>query len=149
MTELASLVLAGAVAGGLYAILASGLVLTYQTSGVFNVGHGAIAFTSALTYYLLHQPTADGGLGLPIVPAALIAVGGVAPLLGVLLDAALFRRLAHAPEAARLVGTIGLLVALISWFEIVAFLLFLSYILFSLGAEFYRTWKNQWKKKPA
>ncbi|MCB0962979.1 MAG: hypothetical protein KDA98_06695, partial [Acidimicrobiales bacterium] len=29
-----------------------------------------------------------------------------------LLDAALFRRLAHAPEAARLVGTIGLLVAL-------------------------------------
>ena len=46
MTELASLVLAGAVAGGLYAILASGLVLTYQTSGVFNVGHGAIAFTS-------------------------------------------------------------------------------------------------------
>ncbi|MCB0962980.1 MAG: hypothetical protein KDA98_06700, partial [Acidimicrobiales bacterium] len=65
MTELASLVLAGAVAGGLYAILASGLVLTYQTSGVFNVGHGAIAFTSALAYYLLHQPTEDGGLGLP------------------------------------------------------------------------------------
>ncbi|MCB0971959.1 MAG: hypothetical protein KDA97_10675, partial [Acidimicrobiales bacterium] len=78
MTELASLVLAGAVAGGLYAILASGLVLTYQTSGVFNVGHGAIAFTSALTYYLLHQPADDGGLGLPIVPSALIAVGIVA-----------------------------------------------------------------------
>ena len=112
MIELASLVIAGAVAGGLYAILASGLVLTYQTSGVFNVGHGAIAFTSALTYYLLHQPTSAGGLGLPIVPAALLAVGVVAPLLGVLLDAALFRRLSHAPETARLVGTIGLLVAL-------------------------------------
>lgn len=112
MTELLSLVVAGAVAGGLYAILASGLVLTYQTSGVFNVGHGAVAFTTALVYYLLHSPTAEGGLGLPIVPAVVLSVGVFAPLLGMALDAALFRRLSHAPETARLVGSIGLLIAL-------------------------------------
>lgn len=112
MTELLSLVIAGAVAGGLYAILASGLVLTYQASGVFNVGHGAVAFTAALTYHVLHTPSAEGGLGLPIVPAAVLSILVVAPLLGLALDALLFRRLSHAPETARLVGTIGLLVAL-------------------------------------
>jgi branched-subunit amino acid ABC-type transport system permease component/ABC-type branched-subunit amino acid transport system ATPase component len=110
--EFWSLVLAGAVAGSLYAILASGLVLTYQTSGVFNVGHGAVAFVTALVYYLLHQPTDAGGLGLPIVPAFVLSVFVFAPLLGIGLDALLFRRLAHAPETARLVGTIGLLIAL-------------------------------------
>ncbi len=103
---------AGAVAGGLYAIMASGLVLTYQASGVFNLGHGAVAFASALTYYVLHQPTAAGGAGLPIAVAALIAVGVVAPLLGWLLDVAIFRRLSAASEAARLVGGIGVLIAL-------------------------------------
>ncbi len=43
--------------------------------------------------------------------------------------------------------TFALLVALISWFEIIAFLLLLGYIVFSLGAELFRTWKAQWKKK--
>ena len=60
-------VLAGAIAGGLYAIIASGLVLTYQASGVFNLGHGAVAFVTALVYFQLNQPTSAGGLGLPIV----------------------------------------------------------------------------------
>jgi CDP-diacylglycerol--serine O-phosphatidyltransferase len=49
--------------------------------------------------------------------------------------------------------TFALLIALISWFEIVAFLLFLGYIFFSLAAEAWRAWKargkNQWKKKTA
>lgn len=112
MIELLSLIVAGAVAGALYAIMASGLVLTYQSSGIFNIGHGAIAFTAAVTYHVLHQPADVGGLGLPIVPAAFIAVGIVAPLLGVFLDVALFRRLADAPETTRLVGAIGVLIAL-------------------------------------
>lgn len=109
MTEFWSLVLAGAVSGGLYAIMASGLVLTYQASGVFNLGQGAVAFVTALVYFQLHSPD---GLGLPIVPAAIIAILFVAPALGVLLDLVLFRRLASAPIAARLVGTLGVLIAL-------------------------------------
>lgn len=112
MTEFASLLLAGAISGGLYALMASGLVLTYQTSGVFNIGHGAVAFVVALVYFQLNQPTANGGLGLPIVWSAVISILIVAPLLGLLLDALLFRRLSRAPIAARLVGTVGLLIAL-------------------------------------
>ncbi|MGB6059215.1 MAG: ATP-binding cassette domain-containing protein [Microthrixaceae bacterium] len=112
MVQFWSLVIAGAVSGGLYAIMASGLVLTYQASGIFNVGQGAVAFVTALTYFQLHQPTEAGGLGLGILPAAIISILIVAPLIGVLLDAALFRRLAKAPDTARLVGTVGLLIAL-------------------------------------
>lgn len=112
MSQFISLLLAGAVSGGLYAIMASGLVLTYQTSGVFNLGHGAVAFVTALVYFQLHQPSSAGGLGLSIVPAAVISIGVVAPLMGMTLDAVLFRRLARAPIAAKLVGTVGLLIAL-------------------------------------
>lgn len=112
MIEFISLVIAGAVSGGLYAVMASGLVLTYQASGIFNVGQGAVAFATALTYFELHQPTADGGMGWPILPAALVSILLVGPLLGVALDALIFRRLANAPEAARLVGSVGVLIAI-------------------------------------
>src|SRR6202035_3645784 len=46
------------------------------------------------------------------VPAALISIFVFAPLLGLLLDRVMLRRLASAPVYARIVGTIGLLVAL-------------------------------------
>ncbi|HUF84803.1 MAG TPA: ATP-binding cassette domain-containing protein [Acidimicrobiia bacterium] len=109
MTKLLTLVISGAVSGGIYAIIAAGLVLTYQTSGIFNFGHGAVAFTTAMVYFELHSP--DGG-GWPIVPAAVVAILVFAPLLGLALDRLLLRRLATAPVYARVMGTIGLLVAL-------------------------------------
>lgn len=111
MIEFWSLVIAGAVSGGLYAVMASGLVLTYQASGIFNVGQGAVAFATALTYFQLHQPVESGGHGWPIIPAALVSILIVAPLLGVALDSLIFRRLSNAPEAARLVGSVGILIA--------------------------------------
>src|SRR5262245_44977728 len=87
--------------------MASGLVVAYTTSGVFNFAHGAVAFASAYLYYQLNT-----GLGVPIVPSLVITVLLFAPLLGFLLDRILLRRLANAPVYARIVGTIGLLVAL-------------------------------------
>jgi ABC-type branched-subunit amino acid transport system ATPase component/branched-subunit amino acid ABC-type transport system permease component len=102
-----NLLLSGTVTGGIYAIMASGLVLTYQTSGIFNFAHGAVAFTTAYVYFQLHT-----GQHIPIVPAAIIAVLIFAPAMGLILDRILLRRLAAAPVYARIVGTIGLLVAL-------------------------------------
>src|SRR3954451_23163101 len=96
--------------------MASGLVLTYTTSGIFNFAHGAVAFATAYLYYQLNT-----GLGVPIVPALIIAVFIFAQLLGLLLDRILLRRLATAPVYARIVGTIGLLVALpalIQWLPV-------------------------------
>jgi ABC-type branched-subunit amino acid transport system ATPase component/branched-subunit amino acid ABC-type transport system permease component len=107
MSQFLSLSLSGLVTGAIFSILASGLVLTYITSGIFNFAHGAVAFTTAYLYYQLNT-----GLGVPIVPAFIISVFIFAPLLGLLLDRILLRRLARAPVYARIVGTIGLLVAL-------------------------------------
>ena len=39
--------------GSVYAIAATGLVVTYSTSGVFNFAHGAVATTSALIFWQL------------------------------------------------------------------------------------------------
>ena len=41
----------GLVLGGVYAIAASGLVLTYNTSGIFNFAQGAEAMLGAFVYW--------------------------------------------------------------------------------------------------
>jgi len=102
-----NLVVSGAVTGAIYSMMAAGLVLTYQTSGIFNFAHGAVAFAVAYFYFQLNT-----GEGMHWIPALLLSVLVFAPLLGLLLDRILLRRLAAAPVYARIVGTIGLLVAL-------------------------------------
>ncbi|MER5933473.1 ATP-binding cassette domain-containing protein [Streptomyces sp. NPDC002054] len=107
MGDLLVFVLSGLVSGALYALLATGLVLSYSASGLFNFAHGATAYVSALTFYELHS-----GLGWPAVPAALLVVCVLAPGLGWGLDRLMFRKLARVGETAQIVATIGLLVAL-------------------------------------
>ncbi|MCM2425300.1 ABC transporter permease subunit [Streptomyces sp. RKAG337] len=107
MGDLLGFVLSGLVSGALYALLATGLVLSYSASGLFNFAHGATAYLCALGYYELHS-----GFGWPAVPAALLLVVVVAPATGWALDRAMFRKLAKAGETAQIVATIGLLVAL-------------------------------------
>jgi ABC-type branched-subunit amino acid transport system ATPase component/branched-subunit amino acid ABC-type transport system permease component len=102
-----SLLISGFVSGGIYSIMASVLVLTYETSGIFNFSQGAIAFVTAYVYFQLNT-----GLHIPAPLAAVLAVLVFAPLLGLALDRILLRRLAEAPVFARIVGTIGLFVAL-------------------------------------
>jgi ABC-type branched-subunit amino acid transport system ATPase component/branched-subunit amino acid ABC-type transport system permease component len=101
------LILSGAVAGALYAIMASGLVLTYSTSGVFNFAHGAVAYVAAVVYFELNT-----GAHVPIVPAALVAIGLVSPLTGLFLDKIMFRKLASAGSTVQIVATVGLMIAL-------------------------------------
>ncbi|MBL7489435.1 ATP-binding cassette domain-containing protein [Frankia sp. AgB1.9] len=107
MTEFFNLVVAGLVTGALYAILASGLTLSYQTSGVFNFGQGGVAFSTAYLFFQLNT-----GEHLPIVPSAIISVLLFAPLLGWLLHLVLFNPLREASIAARMVASLGLLIAL-------------------------------------
>ena len=59
-----NLVVSGAVTGAIYSMMAAGLVLTYQTSGIFNFAHGAIAFTVGYFYFQLNT-----GEGLGWVPS--------------------------------------------------------------------------------
>ncbi|MFZ4584011.1 MAG: ABC transporter permease subunit [Acidimicrobiia bacterium] len=109
MSVFIALLVSGAVAGGLYALLATGLVLTYDTSGIFDFAHAAVAYVCALMYFLLRTPE---GADWPTAAAFVLSVLVIAPALGFLLDRVMFRALARAPEVARIVATIGLLVAL-------------------------------------
>ncbi|MGO4630422.1 ATP-binding cassette domain-containing protein [Streptomyces sp. 2RAF24] len=107
MGDLLGFVLSGLVSGALYALLATGLVLSSAASGLFNFAHGATAYLCALAFYELHS-----GFGWPAVPTALLLVLGVAPGLGWALDRLMFRKLARVGETAQITATIGLLVAL-------------------------------------
>jgi branched-chain amino acid transport system permease protein len=106
-SEFISRVLVGMSYGSVYALLAVGLVLTYKTSGVFNLAYGAQAFVSGAIYYDLRVRHAWS------IPAALlIALFIAAPLLGFILDRAVFRWVRSAPPIAKLVTSLALLVAI-------------------------------------
>ncbi len=107
MDKFIALVVSGGVSGAIYSLLASGLVLTYATSGVFNFAHGAIAFSTAFLFYELNT-----GLGWPVWLAAVVSIMVFAPLLGVLMDRVIFRSLRSAEPATKIVATVGLLVAI-------------------------------------
>jgi branched-subunit amino acid ABC-type transport system permease component len=107
VTELIGYIIRGIPFGCVFSLVAIGLVLTYKTSGVFNLAFAAQAFASAAVYYDLkarHE--------WPIIPAFLIAVVVVGPLIGLILDRALYRHLRTAPAIAKLVTSLGLLVAM-------------------------------------
>ena len=107
MADLLSAVLRGMTFGSVYGLLAVGLVLTFKTSGVFNLAYGAQAYTTAAVYFdtrIRHH--------WPIPLAVLLAVVIVAPLTGLILDRLLFRHLRTASSTARLVTVLGLLVAI-------------------------------------
>ena len=100
-------ILAGLVLGGIYAISAASIVVTYVSAGVLNFAFGAIAFFIArLYYYLVAQ------LGWPVFASAIVAIVIAGPLLGVALYFALFRFLAQAQAITKVVATIGLSVAI-------------------------------------
>jgi branched-chain amino acid transport system permease protein len=100
-------ILAGLVLGGIYAISAASIVVTYVSAGVLNFAFGAIAFFIArLYYYLVAQ------LGWPVFASAIVAIAIAGPLLGIVLYFALFRFLAQAQAITKVVATIGLSVAI-------------------------------------
>ena len=108
MGDLLRFTLVGVVTGAVYAIAASGLVVTYTTSGVFNFGHGAVGMIIAFVYW---QLSIDQGL--PVWLSLILSLLVVAPLLGMVLERVLFRRLAGAGVGVTLVVTVGLLVMLL------------------------------------
>jgi ABC-type branched-subunit amino acid transport system ATPase component/branched-subunit amino acid ABC-type transport system permease component len=106
MSRFLNLLVTGLVSGAIYSMLASGLVLTYSTTGIFNLGYGAVAFTCAFVYFELQN-----GLHWPIVWAAVVSVLVFAPLLGLVLDRFVFRRLVRASDASKIMATVGVLIA--------------------------------------
>ena len=106
MTQFLTYVIQGVPYGCVFALVAMGLVLTYKTSGVFNLAFGAQAFVAAAVYYDVHVRH-----GWPIVAAFAFVVLLLSPALGLLLEVVIFRHLRTASPIAKLVSSLGLLVA--------------------------------------
>jgi branched-subunit amino acid ABC-type transport system permease component len=88
-------------------MVAVGLVLTYQATGVFNFAFGAQAFVSAFIFTLLVQ-----NQGLPIWAAFIVSVVVLAPGLGLIFDRYLFRKIPNSNTMAKLVTGITLFVGI-------------------------------------
>src|SRR6266851_8260261 len=101
--------LIGIVDSAIYAISASGLVLTYVTSGIFNFAHGAIGMMLAFLYWELHV---HHHMSAPLALAITLLL--VAPAIGIILDGLIMRRLlVGASLATKLVVTLALLLTCI------------------------------------
>jgi len=106
--ELIAFTIVGVVTGAAYAVAASGLVVTYSTSGIFNIAHGAVGMFMAFVFWQFemawHWPT---------LAALFVTVFVIAPLSGAAIERFLIRRVSDASVATTLVVTIGLMVGLI------------------------------------
>lgn len=107
MEQLIGFAVPGIPYGCAYAVIAVGLCLTYQTTGVFNFGYGAQAYASAFVFGWLVQVR-----GWPSWAAFVVAVVVGAPALGLVLDRFLFRRIPSTHTTAKIVTGLSLLVGI-------------------------------------
>jgi branched-chain amino acid transport system permease protein len=108
MHEFLEFTIIGIVSGAAYAVAACGLVVTYSTSGIFNVAHGAIGMFMAFVYWQLSVPW-HLAPGLAFV----ITVVVLAPLFGALIERLIIRRVPASNWLVTLVITVGLTLLLI------------------------------------
>src|SRR3954447_15777920 len=76
MDKFLTFTILGLSTAAIYAVAASGLVVTYTTSGIFNFAHGAVAMMAAFVYWQLTSPAATS---LPIGIALALALVVVTP----------------------------------------------------------------------
>ncbi|MBF4161494.1 ABC transporter permease [Nocardioides acrostichi] len=95
----------GLVTGSAYAIAASGLVLTYATTRVFNIAHGALGMVLSFVFWDFSVRQ-----GMPTLLALVLVLGVVAPGIGLLIQRVVARGLGDAPVSVSLVVTVALLV---------------------------------------
>ncbi len=110
MQDFIAYTIAGLSVAGIYAITASGLTLTYMTTGIFNFAHGATGMVIAFCFWQLRV-----AWGVPPVVAWIVCILVLAPLVGVALERFVMRPLEGASEVSRLVVTISLLLFLVAF----------------------------------
>jgi ABC-type branched-subunit amino acid transport system ATPase component/branched-subunit amino acid ABC-type transport system permease component len=95
-------IVVGLTAGSIYGLAGVGLVLTYKTSGIMNLGYGALGASAAYVFYWLHI---DQGIAWPLALLLSVLVWGM--LLGWLFER--FARLAsRMPTSLQIAGTAGI-----------------------------------------
>ncbi len=99
-----AMLLTGLAIGALYAIYATGIVVVYTTTGIFNFAQAAIGAFCAFAYWQLRVDWHWAAL-----PALGTVVLVVAPLIGILLDRLIMRRLEGASMVVQLLVTVGVM----------------------------------------
>ena len=107
MHDLLPFIIIGITTGSVYGLAATGLVLTYKTSGIFNFAYGSIAAISIYVFYSLHVVH-----HWPWPLAALVCLFGVGPIQGLLLER-LARVLDPLGPAVRVVATVGIILIVV------------------------------------
>ena len=107
MEQFLGFALPGVPYGCSFAIVAVGLVLTYQATGVFNFAFGAQAYCSAFVFAWLVLSQ-----GFPVWAAFVLSVVVLAPLLGLIFDRLLFSKIPNTDTTAKLVTSICLAVGI-------------------------------------
>lgn len=113
MDKLLTYTIFGLALGGSYFIAASGLVVTYTTSGIFNFAQGATAMLAVFTYWQLRW-----GWGWPAPIALFVVLFVLAPLLGATLYRVVMRNLRGTSEVTKIIVSIGVMLgflALATW----------------------------------
>ncbi|KJF23587.1 ABC transporter permease [Rhodococcus sp. AD45-ID] len=108
MEQFISFGIVGLSTAAIYAIIGSGLVVTYTTTGVFNFAHGATGMMAAFSYWQLSV-----GWGWPVWLSVATVLLVLAPAFGLLVEL-LVRPVQALGEAEKLVMTIALLSGLIA-----------------------------------
>jgi branched-chain amino acid transport system permease protein len=108
MDAFVSYTITGLFFGAAYAVAASGLVLTYTTTRVFNLAHGATSMVMAYVFWQLHVEN-----GLPTWLSIVLVLFVIAPLYGVALERLVMRGLGDSPVSVSLVVTLGVFIFLI------------------------------------
>jgi len=102
MSNVVPFVVIGLTTGSVYALAATGLVLTYRTSRIFNFAHGSLATVTVLVFFALVFRAQ-----VPWRVAAAITVLGIGPAAGVAFQV-LGRRLTPLSTEAKVLATIGI-----------------------------------------
>ncbi len=115
VTDILQFAVLGLITAAAYAIASSGLVITYATSNVFNMAHGAVGMFMAYVYWQVIQlgPSEGSMKGAWTFFSLILVVGVVAPAFGALLERTMMRRLTNASVTVSLTVTVGLLVLLL------------------------------------
>ncbi|MFB4319124.1 ABC transporter permease [Actinomadura sp. 21ATH] len=104
MTTFLTYTILGLVLGAVYSIAASGLVLTYNTSGIFNFAHGAQAMFGTFLFWQFTK-----GWGWPVWLAAVVVIGVVGPAMGAALHAVIMKGLRDTADVTKIIVTVAVM----------------------------------------
>jgi ABC-type branched-subunit amino acid transport system ATPase component/branched-subunit amino acid ABC-type transport system permease component len=96
----------GLATGGIYALMAQGLVITYRATGIINFAQGAVGMAGAYFFYSLWNNS-----GWPW-PVALLLVAAMSFVFGGLIHLLVMRPLRTASPLVRMIATLGILTTL-------------------------------------